>query len=56
MGNRRRGGAGVSYVVRLAVLFFLGVPGVILAVPVAASVKIVLEHYYSHPMRGRRRG
>jgi predicted PurR-regulated permease PerM len=30
---------------------FLGVPGVILAVPVAASVKIVLDHYYSHPMR-----
>lgn len=32
----------------------LGVPGVILAVPVAASVKIVLAYYYSHPMRGRR--
>jgi predicted PurR-regulated permease PerM len=30
---------------------FLGVLGVILAVPVAASVKIVLEHYYSQPMR-----
>lgn len=29
----------------------LGVPGVILAVPVAASVKIVLDHYYAHPMR-----
>jgi predicted PurR-regulated permease PerM len=32
---------------------FLGVAGVILAVPVAASVRIILEHYYSHPMRGR---
>jgi predicted PurR-regulated permease PerM len=32
----------------------LGVIGVILAVPVAAAVKIVLEHYYSHPTRGRR--
>jgi predicted PurR-regulated permease PerM len=32
----------------------LGVIGVILAVPVAASVKIVLEHYYSHPTRGSR--
>jgi predicted PurR-regulated permease PerM len=30
---------------------FLGIPGVILAVPVAAAVKIVLEHYYAHPMR-----
>jgi predicted PurR-regulated permease PerM len=30
---------------------FLGVPGVILAVPAAASVKIVLDHYYAHPMR-----
>jgi predicted PurR-regulated permease PerM len=30
---------------------FLGVPGVILAVPVAASVKIVLAHYYSQPTR-----
>ncbi len=29
----------------------LGVVGVILAVPVAAAVKIVLEHYYSHPTR-----
>lgn len=33
---------------------FLGVPGVILAVPVAASVKIVLDHYYAHPMRRAR--
>ncbi|HUC69501.1 MAG TPA: AI-2E family transporter [Stellaceae bacterium] len=30
---------------------FLGVAGVILAVPVAASVKVVLEHYYSQPTR-----
>jgi predicted PurR-regulated permease PerM len=30
---------------------FLGVAGVILAVPVAASVKIVLAHYYSQPTR-----
>ena len=30
---------------------FLGVLGVILAVPVAAAVKIVLEHYYSQPTR-----
>lgn len=30
---------------------FLGVAGVILAVPVAAAVKIVLEHYYSQPTR-----
>jgi predicted PurR-regulated permease PerM len=29
----------------------LGVAGVILAVPVAASVKIVLAHYYSRPSR-----
>src|SRR5581483_10308859 len=33
----------------------LGVVGVILAVPVAAAVKIVLEHYYSHPTRAARR-
>jgi predicted PurR-regulated permease PerM len=31
---------------------FLGIPGVILAVPVAAAVKIVLDHYYSQPTRG----
>jgi predicted PurR-regulated permease PerM len=30
----------------------LGVVGVILAVPVAASVKIVLQHYYAQPTRG----
>jgi predicted PurR-regulated permease PerM len=30
---------------------FLGVAGVILAVPVAASVKVVLDHYYSQPTR-----
>ena len=30
---------------------FLGVAGVILAVPVAASVRVVLEHYYSQPTR-----
>lgn len=30
----------------------LGIIGVILAVPVAATVKIVLQHYYSHPTRG----
>ncbi len=30
---------------------FLGVPGVILAVPVAAAAKVVLEHYYSQPTR-----
>lgn len=30
----------------------LGVLGVILAVPVAAVVKVVLEHYYSQPTRG----
>ena len=28
---------------------FLGVAGVILAVPVAASIKVVLAHYYSQP-------
>lgn len=33
---------------------FLGIAGVILAVPVAAAVKIVLDYYYSHPMRGKR--
>lgn len=33
----------------------LGVVGVILAVPVAATVKIVLQHYYSQPMRTRLR-
>jgi predicted PurR-regulated permease PerM len=33
---------------------FLGVAGVILAVPVAASVKVVLAHYYSQPTRGAR--
>ncbi len=33
---------------------FLGVAGVILAVPVAAGVKIVLEHYYAQPMQGQR--
>jgi predicted PurR-regulated permease PerM len=30
---------------------FLGVAGVILAVPVAASIKVVLGHYYSQPTR-----
>ena len=34
---------------------FLGIAGIILAVPVAASVKIVLDYYYSHPMRGEPR-
>jgi predicted PurR-regulated permease PerM len=33
---------------------FLGIAGVILAVPAAAAVKIVLDYYYSHPMRGTR--
>jgi predicted PurR-regulated permease PerM len=33
---------------------FLGIAGIILAVPVAAAVKIVLDYYYSHPMRGER--
>jgi predicted PurR-regulated permease PerM len=32
----------------------LGMAGILLAVPVAASVKIVLDYYYSHPMRGAR--
>ena len=30
---------------------FLGILGVILAVPVAAAVKVVLEHYYAQPTR-----
>jgi predicted PurR-regulated permease PerM len=30
---------------------FLGIAGVILAVPVAASIKVVLDHYYSQPTR-----
>jgi predicted PurR-regulated permease PerM len=33
---------------------FLGVAGVILAVPVAAAIKVVLEHYYSQPTRQAR--
>lgn len=35
---------------------FLGIAGVILAVPVAAAVKIVLDYYYSRPTRGERGG
>jgi predicted PurR-regulated permease PerM len=31
----------------------LGVIGVIIAVPVAASVRIVLQHYYAQPTRGQ---
>lgn len=30
----------------------LGIIGVIIAVPVAAAVRIVLQHYYAHPARG----
>lgn len=30
---------------------FFGVVGVIVAVPVAAAVKVVLEHYYAQPTR-----
>jgi predicted PurR-regulated permease PerM len=33
---------------------FLGIAGVVLAVPVAATVKIVLQHYYSQPTHGER--
>lgn len=32
---------------------FLGILGVILAVPVAAAVKVVLEHYYAQPTQRR---
>ena len=31
---------------------FLGIAGVVLAVPAAAAVKIVLDYYYSRPTRG----
>jgi predicted PurR-regulated permease PerM len=35
----------------LAGWLVLGFVGVVLAVPAAASVKIVLDYYYSRPMR-----